>query len=275
MLKHRAPSTFQVQTKKQIACHGHEQRKPINIIKIKDQETEKEKNLEMANPSTNHTPAGAESDNNKPDSHYLASGYIPIPTYSRHPKPATGEDGFFASTLSTPSTIPSVHTFKSQFLQAVLPSQPPAWSSPTAPPQLIAVPGADLIMLLQLAEPGVCGHPGTAHGGVLATLIDEAMSLGVTLYAPEAGESVAAAAAGATAASAPAPLRIRSKMFTAQLDVRYKKAVSVPGTVEVRVQVLAKQGKKVWVKAQIVQQGQIMVDAMAFWLLTLGVKSNL
>jgi hypothetical protein len=44
--------------------------------------------------------------------------------------------------------------------------------------------------------------------------------------------------------------------------------VSVPGEIQVRVQVLAKQGKKLWVRAQAVQDGKIRVDAMAFWLLT-------
>ncbi|RDW93252.1 PaaI family thioesterase [Aspergillus mulundensis] len=198
--------------------------------------------------------------------------YISIPTYSRHPKPATGEDGFFSQTLSSAITIPTVRTFRLEHLQPNLPSQPPVWPSPTAPPQLIPVPGADLLMRLDLASPGVCGHPATAHGGVLATVIDEAMSLGVTLYAPEAGEQcdpAAAAAGGAPGA------RIRSKMFTSQLDVRYKRPVSVPGEIEVRVRVLAKQGKKLWVKAQVIQDGKITVDAMAFWLLTLAVKSVL
>ncbi|KAL4946869.1 HotDog domain-containing protein [Aspergillus oleicola] len=202
------------------------------------------------------------------------SGYVSIPTYSRHRKPATGEDGFFAGTLASPCTIPTVRTFRAVNLQSSLPSQPPPWPSPTASPHVIPVPGADLLMVLQLAAPGVCGHPSTAHGGVLATLIDEAMSLGVTLYAPEAGEDWSAASSGVSgnagvSTTSASPPRIRSKMFTAQLDVRYKKAVSVPGDVEVRVQVLAKQGRKVWVRAQLVQGGEIMVDAMAFWLLTL------
>lgn len=203
-------------------------------------------------------------------------GYVSIPTYSRHPKPATGEDGFFAQTLSSPITIPSVRTVRLNHLQSPLPSQPPAWPSPTAPPQLIPVPGADLVMILQLASPGVCGHPQTAHGGVLATVIDEAMSLGVTLYAPEAGEHhglTAPQAAASGSESAESRGRIRSKMFTSQLDVRYKMPVSVPGEIQVRVQVLAKQGKKLWVRAQVVQEGKIRVDAMAFWLLT--VKSVL
>ncbi|KAL4911608.1 HotDog domain-containing protein [Aspergillus multicolor] len=128
-------------------------------------------------------------------------------------------------------------------------------------------------MRLDFASSGVCGHPATAHGGVLATVIDEAMSLGVTLYAPEAGEQYDSAAVAA-AGGAPGA-RIRSKMFTSQLDVRYKRPVSVPGEIEVRVKVLAKQGKKLWVKAQVIQDGKIMVDAMAFWLLTLAVKSVL
>ncbi|KAL4866386.1 HotDog domain-containing protein [Aspergillus spectabilis] len=196
--------------------------------------------------------------------------YVSIPTYSRHPKPATGEDGFFAQTLSSPITIPTVHTFRLKQLQSPLPSQPPSWPSPTAPPDLIPVPGADLVMLLQLAKPGVCGHPDTAHGGVLATVVDEAMSLGVALYAPEAGDGhTGTGTSGGTGG------RIRSKMFTAQLDVRYKRPVSVPGEIEVRVKVLAKRRKKAWVSAQVVQEGEIMVDAMAFWLLTSPVKSVL
>ncbi|KAL5335264.1 HotDog domain-containing protein [Aspergillus crustosus] len=196
-----------------------------------------------------------------PDDHPDYPDYISIPTYSRHPKPATGEDGFFAQTLTSPLTIPSVRTFRLKHLQSPLPSQPPSWPSPTSVPELIPVPGADLIMLLQLAKPGVCGHPDMAHGGVLATVIDEAMSLGVTLYAPEAG--------GTTGG------RIRSKMFTAQLDVRYKRPVSVPGEIEVRANVLAKQGKKVWVRAQVVQKGGLTIDAVAFWLLTVPAKNVL
>ncbi|CBF74369.1 predicted protein [Aspergillus nidulans FGSC A4] len=206
-----------------------------------------------------------------PTNHVPPPQYTPISTYSRLPKPATGEDGFFSETLSSATTIPTVHTFKLEHLQPNLPSQPPSWPSPTTPPDLIPVPGADLIMRLELATPGVCGHPATAHGGVLATVIDEAMSLGVTLYAPEAGEQYDPTAVGTASATRGVPGgRIRSKMFTSQLDIRYKRPVSVPGEIEVRVQVLAKQGRKLWVKAQVVQNGQIMVDAMAFWLLTLA-----
>ncbi|KAL3451306.1 HotDog domain-containing protein [Aspergillus insuetus] len=188
------------------------------------------------------------------DTHPYNTDYIEIPTYSRKFKSETGEDGFFSQTLASAVTIPSVRTFRLTTLQPSLPSQPPSWPSATTPPGPIAVPGADLLMHLALAKPGVCGHPATAHGGVLATIIDEAMSLGVTLYAPEAGET------GKTG-------RIRSKMFTAQLDLRYKRPVAVPGDLEVRVSVLAKQDKKVWVRAQAVQKGEIMVDAVAFWLL--------
>ncbi|KAI9370488.1 HotDog domain-containing protein [Aspergillus egyptiacus] len=205
---------------------------------------------------------------------YPRLGYIPIPTYSRRPKPATSEDGFFAQTLSSPITIPTVTTYKLRDLQSPLPSQLPSWPSPTAPPAPIPLPGADLVMVLQLASPGVCGHPDTAHGGVLATVIDEAMSLGVTLYAPEAGEGHAQTGSSKSTGRNKADGhdtaggRIRSKMFTSQLDVRYKQPVKVPGSIEVRVAVLAKSGRKVWVRAQVVQGGEIMVDAAAFWLLT-------
>lgn len=125
-------------------------------------------------------------------------------------------------------------------------------------------------MLLGLSSPGISGHPSTAHGGVLATLIDETMSLAVTLHG----------------GLNPGDLhRPRGHIFTAQLDVRYKRPVAVPGVVVVRAKVVRRVGRKSWVRAQVVQgvdlgidsgsesqsQSQeplVMVDAMAFWLET-------
>ena len=124
-------------------------------------------------------------------------------------------------------------------------------------------------MMVDLATPGVSGHPSTAHGGVVATLLDEAMSLAVAMHAPASGDHP------------------RGAIYTAQLDIRYKKPLRVPGLVVVRAKVVARVGRKYWVRAQAVQEetGEnngrgigghlewakkktVVTDAMAFWIQT-------
>ncbi|EAW11810.1 thioesterase family protein [Aspergillus clavatus NRRL 1] len=193
--------------------------------------------------------------------------YYPIRTWSRHPKPHTGEDGFFAGTLATPSTIPHCLTLRRRTLPSP-PAQLPVWPSPTAAPSADPSPNpADIILLLDLATPGVSGHPSTAHGGIVATLLDEAMSLAVAVHAP--------------AAAADHP---RGPIYTAQLDVRYKRPLRVPALVVVRAKVVARVGRKYWVRAQALQEETkddsprgsgahlewakkkvVVTDAMAFW----------
>jgi acyl-coenzyme A thioesterase PaaI-like protein len=46
-------------------------------------------------------------------------------------------------------------------------------------------------MIFELSSPGLSGHPSTVHGGIVATLIDEAMSLAVAFVA---GSQVGASA---------------------------------------------------------------------------------
>jgi acyl-coenzyme A thioesterase PaaI-like protein len=124
-------------------------------------------------------------------------------------------------------------------------------------------------MLLNLATPGVSGHPSTAHGGIIATCIDEAMSLAVTLYSPPP-ELDASKYNGREEELTP-----RGKLFTSQLDIRYKRPVTIPGLLIVRAKVVGRVGRKFWVRAQVVQADEenpdqlvVATDAMAFWLQT-------
>ncbi|PLB36682.1 thioesterase family protein [Aspergillus candidus] len=200
--------------------------------------------------------------------------YYPIQTWSRLPKPSTGEDGYMAQTLSTPTTIPHCLTLRRRDLRSEhLPSAPPVWPSPTADPAHSA-PSArdpDAIMMFDLASPGVSGHPDMAHGGVVAALIDETMSMAVTLHSPPSFTSASSSDPVSADSEPPTP---RGKLFTAQLDVRYKQPTILPGLVVVRAKVVARVGRKFWVRAQVVQPGDqmaeevITADAMAFWLQT-------
>ncbi|RJE20131.1 thioesterase family [Aspergillus sclerotialis] len=196
--------------------------------------------------------------------------YYPIQTWSRLPKPSTGEDGFFAGTLATPSTIPHSLTLRRRDI-APPPQEVPVWPSPTASPS--SPPSStppDVIMLLSLSTPGICGHPSTAHGGIVATLIDETMSLAVTTHSDDRRDHP------------------RGAIYTAQLDLRYKRPVAAPGLLVVRAKVVARVGRKTWVRAQALQEEdnagghlewakrkRVMADAMGFWLETTPATSRL
>lgn len=199
--------------------------------------------------------------------------YTPIPTDSRRFKPSSGEDGFFARTLATPTTIPHVLTLQRRNI-APPHSEPPTWLPATkqdaanGKPTPSATP-ADIMMIYDLGSPGLSGHPSTVHGGIVATLIDEAMSLAVAAHTSAAG----------TAAADDNP---RGSIFTVQLDVRYRKRVTNPALLVIRSKVVGRVGRKFWVRAQALQEDEegagghlewakrkvVKADAMAFWIVT-------
>jgi acyl-coenzyme A thioesterase PaaI-like protein len=127
-------------------------------------------------------------------------------------------------------------------------------------------------MIFDLSSPGLSGHPSTVHGGIVATLIDEAMSLAV--------------AAHANASERDSGGNPRGRIFTAQLDVRYKKRVVTPALLVVKARVVGRVGKKFWVRAQALQEDEegagghlewakrklVKADAMAFWVVASDLK---
>ncbi|KAJ6139404.1 hypothetical protein N7471_005890 [Penicillium samsonianum] len=204
-----------------------------------------------------------------------SADYTPIQTDSRRLKPTTGEDGYFAQTLNTSTTIPHCLTLQRCNLTPV-PAEAPTWLPATKQDAASATkptPGlnpADIIMIFDLSSPGLSGHPSTVHGGIVATLIDEAMSLAV------------AAHTNAPTALSTAEDNPRGKIFTAQLDVRYKKRVATPALLVIKARVVGRVGKKFWVRAQALQEDEegagghlewakrkvVKADAMAFWIVT-------
>lgn len=204
-----------------------------------------------------------------------SADYTPIETDSRRLKPTTGEDGYFAQTLNTPSTIPHCLTLQRRNLTSA-PTEVPTWLPATkqdaasAAKPTPALNPADIIMIFDLSSPGLSGHPSTVHGGLVATLIDEAMSLAV------------AAHTNAPTALTTVEDNPRGKIFTAQLDVRYKKRVVTPALLVVKARVIGRVGRKFWVRAQALQEDEesagghlewakrkvVKADAMAFWIET-------
>ncbi|KAL2010091.1 hypothetical protein VTN00DRAFT_5898 [Thermoascus crustaceus] len=197
--------------------------------------------------------------------------YFPIQTWSRIRKPDTGEDGYFSTTLATPTTIPHVVTLRRRNIDPV-PKQPPSSTSLTSSSSKPTTPDApsyppDLLMLLSLSAPGISGHPSTAHGGAVATILDEALSLAVALHVPSYGVTEDEADS-------------RGKIYTLQLDVRYRRPVVVPGLLVVRAWCVARDGRKYWMRGQVVQEEEeegvkgkrkvVKAEALGFWVETAG-----
>ncbi|KAF9883186.1 hypothetical protein FE257_003873 [Aspergillus nanangensis] len=201
--------------------------------------------------------------------------YYPIRTWSRLPKPSTGEDGFFSGTVATPNTISHVLTLRRRNLLSrheIVSSSPPSWPPPTADP-LTSSPSMDppdIVILWHLVPPGISGHPSTAHGGIVAACIDETMSLAVALYLPQRDLDDDVDGLSVEGFRAPRP-----GLYTSQLDIRYKQPNLVPGVMIIRAKVVGHVGRKFWTRAHVLQTDQqnpdqlnVTTDAMGFWLQT-------
>lgn len=206
--------------------------------------------------------------------------YVAYNMPARVYKDYTDEDGYFAGTLGTSETIPFLVTLVRRRLgdevSLSLPTQPPAAgvndnsnsnSKSQAPPSR----APDTITLVSMSTPGLSGHPLTAHGGVLATLFDESMSHAIEAHysalhpSRTSGES-----------------RDRDAIYTAQLNVRYKRPVYTPGLLVIYTWCVARNSRKYWAMSQAIQEpaqeegldGQKIVcaEASSLWVIARNEK---
>jgi Thioesterase superfamily len=172
---------------------------------------------------------------------YLESpGYRLVPLYSRYLKP-TGEDAFFARTINTPTTIPYCLSLCRQDLALPEAGSPfNRTTSTSGKSSTISTPSVfDYLWLLHLAEPGINGHPKTAHGGVLACILDELTGMCANLHR----------------------LDRSIPLYTASLETTYKAPVFVPSNIVCTSWVTRKEGRKYWVRAQILDEtGMLMTE---------------
>jgi acyl-coenzyme A thioesterase PaaI-like protein len=178
--------------------------------------------------------------------------YVAIPTFSRVLKP-TGEDFFFSQTVKTPQTIPHQITLQLRDLQIpeAEAGSPYNRTTQSSHKTLTPVPAyPDTIMLLRLGSPGLDGHPGIMHGGMLCAILDENMGLCVMLHrAKETGP--------------------RESFFTANLNTTYRAAVPTPSDVIVRCWLVKKDGRKWYTRGQVVnEEGVVMTEAEGLWIST-------
>lgn len=177
---------------------------------------------------------------------YLKSPkYNIVPTSSRSLKP-TGEDAFFARTINTPSTVPYCLSLRGQDLESPQHgSSDNETTSQSSGPSISASPEIfDLVWLIHLAEPGLNGHPKTAHGGVLASILDEITGMCALIYRPDKSIS----------------------MYTATLHTTYKAPVLLPSDAVCTAWLTRKEGRKYWIRAQILDdKGRLMTEGEALF----------
>ncbi len=146
--------------------------------------------------------------------------HVIISTNSREPKEST-EDALFGETLKTDRTISACLSL---------------YKKPATPNTRI-----EEVMTLLSLESGVNGYPHVCHGGIVATMLDEVM--GILLAVNKDLEEDVARTTGGSAE--------RMATVTAQLVVKYLKAIATPQNVCVKVWFSEIKGRKLWMQGTI------------------------
>lgn len=153
---------------------------------------------------------------------------FPTPLYCRILKPST-EDALFALTLNTNDTIPALLYFH---------KNPP--------------PGQKLIeeiTLLMTLGYRLNGYPNVVHGGIVVTLIDEAMGF----FLGQNRDRGAFSSPG--------------DVVTADLRVRFLRPVATPQTVCISVRLREAKGRKYFVEADLKDgEGTVLAKGEALWI---------
>jgi len=153
------------------------------------------------------------------------------PNFSRQPKAST-EDSLIAETLKTTNTI-------SHCLTIYKPPPPPAVF-------------IDEVHMLMTLGSGMNGGPNLLHGGIISTLMDDAMGALLTLNKEHQG----------------IPLYSQTHAtVTATLDIKYLKPIPTPKTVLVSVSCVESTEKKFRFEAKISdEKGVDLATAKALWI---------
>ncbi len=147
---------------------------------------------------------------------------------SRRYKSST-EDSLFAETLKTSRTLRSALVF---------------YQKP--PPELERV--EEVSTLFTLGD-GINGHANMMHGGIIATLLDEAM--GMLQGANNEHKHSSAVAQGKAEGELPPPVR---PSFTAEMKIKFLKPVQTPGALIVNAKYIKSEERKEWIYAEIKQR---------------------
>ncbi|KAF3401708.1 hypothetical protein F1880_010114 [Penicillium rolfsii] len=170
-----------------------------------------------------------------------SSPYQPVPFVTRYDK-GNMSDRFFNKTINSSDTIPRVVAFMRK------PSPPYDTQNVREdkdPSQCLEEP--HFVAICQL-EGGVNGYINTAHGGVLAALLDETLGLcaeSYRLFTPDE----------------------REPLLTASLEMSFRSPVPTPSVIIIKSWVRRKVDRKWFLEAQILDQnGSLKVEAKSLYI---------
>lgn len=152
---------------------------------------------------------------------------------------AMTQDQLFRRSLNSSDTIPRCLGFFHDTTDQTVAEA----ASLTQPSRL---PVESLSIFFDL-RPGVNGFNGTAHGGLIASLIDEAMGSMFLV------NNVVQALSGMRDGNVPPGIVDLSKMrvFTAGMDVRFQRPVRTPGVVLVTAKFIRIEGRKIFMDVRL------------------------
>lgn len=160
-----------------------------------------------------------------------APGFKPTETFSRTAK-LHNEDTLFGETLRSERTITHAH---SAYLPSPIQGQQP----------LIL----EVLTLVTLGS-GMNGGPNALHGGMITTLMDDAM--GTLLKMNRDAQELPETAFG----------------VTAKMDVRFRKLVTTPGTYAIGARCTKVEGRKVRLEGWVSDEdGDVCATSESLWIL--------
>ncbi|CRG86902.1 hypothetical protein PISL3812_03915 [Talaromyces islandicus] len=155
------------------------------------------------------------------------SALLRDPAFANHAIPSrtvkeSTEDAFYARTLNSPETI------KACLMQYRIPesSSSPSGSSGTSNVQ-------ELRTFFTLGS-DMNGYPGTLHGGMIATLVDECTGLLLMMRGDVADDTTRS------------DNNLSSVPVTAYLNTKFRRPVPTPGTIVVYTKLLEVSGSNKW-----------------------------
>lgn len=173
-----------------------------------------------------------------------AAKFIDSPDYQLIENIARQNDGFFAYTINSSNTIPfCLSVCRTGLGLGLSPDQDPSSSSPTV--ALNESPSLyDCVWLLHLADSGLSGYTGVAHGGVTAAILDEVAGMVGNLHKPDK----------------------TIPLYTVTLDISYHSPVTLPGDYVCAAWLTCKAGRKYYIMAQLMdERGALKTQAKALF----------
>ncbi|KAL5358538.1 HotDog domain-containing protein [Aspergillus floccosus] len=160
--------------------------------------------------------------------------FEPVPFVTRHAdRNASTSNSFFSKVLNTDGTNPHL-------LAMVRKATPNLPTNATE-----SDPDPHFIVFVHLG-PDLCGFQDTAHGGVLAALLDEALGL-----CAESNELVS---------------NSQVRLYTASLEIAYRAPVFTPSVAVIKTWIRRREGRKCFLEAKLLSEdGKVQVEAKTLY----------